>query len=93
MILPDINLLVYTYNSDAPLHRKAKDWWEECLSESRLVGLPWAVLLGYLRLMTSRTVLQNPLSTDEAVRHMRSWLGEAAGPDSSTGLSPSGASG
>lgn len=23
MILPDINLLVYTYNSDAPLHRKA----------------------------------------------------------------------
>lgn len=74
MILPDINLLVYTYNSDAPLHRKAKEWWEDCLSESRLVGLSWAVLLGYLRLMTSRAVLQRPLSTDEAIRHIRSWL-------------------
>lgn len=43
-------------------------------SESRLVGLPWAVLLGYLRLMTSRGVLQNPLSADEALGHIRSWL-------------------
>lgn len=38
MILPDINLLVYTYNSDAPLHRKAKNWWEECLSENPAVN-------------------------------------------------------
>jgi toxin-antitoxin system PIN domain toxin len=74
MIVPDINLLVYTYNSDAPLHQKARAWWESCLSESRSVGLPWAVLLGYLRLMTSRSVLQNPLSADEALGHIRSWL-------------------
>lgn len=39
MILPDINLLVYAYNSDAPGHRKAKVWWETCLSESGPVGL------------------------------------------------------
>jgi toxin-antitoxin system PIN domain toxin len=74
MILPDINLLVYAYNADAPGHRRAKSWWEECLSESRPVGLPWAVLLGYLRLMTSRNVLVYPLTPEEAIGHLRSWL-------------------
>jgi toxin-antitoxin system PIN domain toxin len=74
MILPDLNLLVYAYNEDAAEHRRAKAWWEACLSEERQVGLPWAVLLGYLRLMTSRHVLVDPLSPDEAARHISSWL-------------------
>jgi toxin-antitoxin system PIN domain toxin len=74
MILPDINLLIYAYNSDAPGHRRAKAWWEECLSGRRPVGLPWAVLLGYLRLMTSRSVLVDPLSSEAAIGHIRSWL-------------------
>jgi toxin-antitoxin system PIN domain toxin len=74
MILPDINLLVYAYNSKAPGHSQAKTWWEAALSESQPVGLPWVVLLGYLRLMTSRSVLVVPLSREEAVGHIRSWL-------------------
>lgn len=74
MILPDINLLVYSYNSDAPGHRRAKQWWEACLSEDRLIGLPWAVILGYLRLMTSRSVLLEPFTPQEAIGHIRSWL-------------------
>jgi predicted nucleic acid-binding protein len=28
MIIPDINLLVHAYNLDAPLHAKARPWWE-----------------------------------------------------------------
>jgi len=74
MILPDINLLVYAYNSSAPNHSQAKAWWEACLSENEIVGLPWIVLLGYLRLMTSHSVLVHPLSPGEACGHIRSWL-------------------
>ncbi|HEY0553320.1 MAG TPA: type II toxin-antitoxin system VapC family toxin [Thermoanaerobaculia bacterium] len=74
MILPDINLLVYAYNTDAPGHRRAKVWWEACLSDLDPVGLPWVVLLGYLRLMTSRSVLVDPFSPQEAIGHIRSWL-------------------
>lgn len=74
MIVPDINLLVYAYNSDSPGHVRAKAWWEACLSESRTVGLPWVVLLGFLRLMTSRSVLVEPLSPEEALGHIHSWL-------------------
>ena len=75
MILPDINLLVYAYNTDASDHRKAKASWESCLSsEETPVGLPWTVLLGYLRLMTGRNVLIDPFTSDEAIAHIQSWL-------------------
>lgn len=74
MIVPDINLLVYAYNSDAPEHSAAREWWEEALSDLRPVGLAWAAMLGYLRIMTSRSVLVDPLGPGEALAHMRSWL-------------------
>lgn len=74
MILPDLNLLVYAYNSDDPAHRLARSWWETCLSENRTVGLAWVVILGYLRLMTSRSVLAHPFSISEAFGHIHAWL-------------------
>lgn len=74
MILPDLNLLVYAYNSDAPNHSAARSWWEAVLSDSRPVALPWAVSLGFLRLMTSRAILVEPLTAREAIDHIRSWL-------------------
>jgi toxin-antitoxin system PIN domain toxin len=74
MIVPDINLLVYAYNSDAPLHRRARAWWEDALSSTQSVGLPWAVCLGFVRLMTSRVVLLEPMSAAEALENVRSWL-------------------
>jgi uncharacterized protein len=74
VIVPDLNLLVYAYNSDAAAHRQARPWWETCLSETRPVGLSWVVILGYLRLMTSRKVLEDPFSTREVAGHIRSWL-------------------
>lgn len=74
MILPDINLLIYAYNSDAPDHPRARTWWESCLSEQEPVGLPWVVMLGYVRLTTSRSVLVEPFSPAEVLGHLRSWL-------------------
>lgn len=74
MIVPDINLLVYAYNADAPDHAAARRWWERCMSELESVGLPWAVILGYLRLVTSRDVFVDPFEPAEATAHVRSWL-------------------
>lgn len=74
MIIPDVNLLVYAYNSGAPHHRKARRWWEDLLSSPRTVGLPWAASLGFVRLLTSRAVVVRPLSVKQAVAHVRSWL-------------------
>ncbi len=32
MILPDVNLLIYAYNRTAPLHDRAREWWESSMS-------------------------------------------------------------
>ncbi len=77
MILPDINLLVYAYNRDAREHAGARKWWEALLSSSEAVGLPWAVSLGFIRLMTHSSVLVNPLAPQRAVAHVRAWLDRA----------------
>lgn len=75
MIVPDINLLVYAYNADAPLHKKAKTWWEDTLNNrENLVGLPWAVSLGFIRIMTHPKILVTPLYPAEAVHHVTAWL-------------------
>lgn len=73
MIVPDVNLLIYAYNSDAPHHAEAKDWWEDLLSSDQPVGIPWATMLGYIRLMTHRAVLLAPLAAPRAITHVRSW--------------------
>ena len=74
MILPDVNLLLYAYNTDALEHSRAKAWWETCLSDIRPICLPWSVIVGYLRLTTNRSVQLEPASVPEAIRHIRSWL-------------------
>jgi len=34
MILPDLNLLIYSVNDQSPYHKKSKVWWEGCLNSS-----------------------------------------------------------
>jgi uncharacterized protein len=74
MLIPDVNLLVYAYNSDAPDHARARRWWEDALSGTNTVGLPWVVLLGFFRIMTSRRILIRPLTADRTLGHLRSWI-------------------
>ena len=72
--IPDINLLVYAYNRDAPHHDASRAWWEDLLNSDGRVAIPWVVSLGFIRLMTHRAVLVEPLAPGRAVAHVRSWL-------------------
>jgi toxin-antitoxin system PIN domain toxin len=74
MIVPDINLLLYTYDADSPFHAKAAAWWRECLSGREQVGLPPVVLFAFMRVSTNARVFKNPMTPAEASRHVRSWL-------------------
>lgn len=74
MILPDVNLLVYAYLREAPWHEPARAWWEECLSGQQTIGLAWAVVLGYVRLMSSPEVVQRPIPPADALEDVRAWL-------------------
>ncbi len=74
MIIPDINLLVYAYNADAPHHAAAKAWWEAAMSGARPIGLPWLVSLGFMRLLSHPRVVVAPFSPVELLGVIRSWL-------------------
>jgi toxin-antitoxin system PIN domain toxin len=74
MIIPDINLLLYAYDTGSPYHSKAAAWWQRCLSGTEPVGLPLVVVFGFVRIGTSARVYQNPMTPAEASGHVRSWL-------------------
>ena len=74
MMVPDVNLLVYAYDSSSPSHLKAKAWWEEVLSDGGAVGIPWVVVLAFTRVMTHPTLTSNPMMTDEVRVRVDEWL-------------------
>jgi len=74
MIIPDINLLIYAYDAGSRFHKRAKPWWEGCLSGRETVGLPWVALLGFLRIISNPRVFLRPMPVGEAADHVKSWL-------------------
>lgn len=76
MIVPDVNLLIHAYNADSAVHERARAWWETTLGEPTPVGLPWAVVLGFVRLTTHPRILESPLRVHVACGHAESWLGQ-----------------
>ena len=74
MIIPDVNLLVYAYDSTSPFHERARSWWEGALSGSRSVGIPWIVILAFVRLVTHPTLSENPMTVVQAREAVMAWL-------------------
>ena len=74
MIIPDLNLVVYAYDSTSPHHVAAHRWWTGCLSQHETVGISWLVALGFVRLWTNPRVFRNPMTIDQAASHVESWL-------------------
>lgn len=74
MIIPDINLLLYAYDSSSPFHAKAASWWQSCLSGTEPVGLLHVVVFGFVRLATNPRAFSDPMTPAEASGHVRSWL-------------------
>lgn len=74
MIIPDVNLLVYAYDSSSPHHTASAQWWSACMTGREEVGLPSVVIFGFVRICTHPKVFQNPMTITEAGQRVRSWL-------------------
>jgi toxin-antitoxin system PIN domain toxin len=74
MIIPDVNLLIYAYNRESPVHIEARAWWERTVAGPRLVGLCWVVILGFIRILTKRSAVQNPVKLADVLADVRSWM-------------------
>ncbi len=76
MKLPDLNVVVYAVDEQAPHHEPARAWLEGALSGAETVALAWQVLVGFVRLATHPAVAERPLTTDEAIDLIAAWLAQ-----------------
>ncbi len=76
MYLVDANVLLYAVNEDAVHHTAAQEWLDSAFAQSTTVGFSWNVVLAFLRISTHHGVFERPLSPDEAVAEVRTWLSQ-----------------
>jgi hypothetical protein len=49
-------------------------WWEDTLNTDTPVGLPWASIFGFVRLVTHPSAMVHPLSALDALGYVDRWL-------------------
>lgn len=74
MKLPDVNLLLYAVDAEAPRHAAARAWLESSLSGTEEVAFASAVLLGFVRIATNPAAFEDPMPPDEAFAYVEEWL-------------------
>jgi toxin-antitoxin system PIN domain toxin len=75
MIVIDVNILLYAVNTAADQHAAVRAWLESALNGAKPIGLTWIVLLGFLRMATNPRVFHRPLTSNEALDHVKTWIG------------------
>jgi toxin-antitoxin system PIN domain toxin len=74
VILVDANILIYAHVGSVAQHQLAKSWLDQKLNGTDQVGLPWASLLAFLRIVTNARVFERPEPMADAWRQVLSWL-------------------
>ncbi|MEQ7007151.1 type II toxin-antitoxin system VapC family toxin [Actinopolymorpha sp. B17G11] len=74
MKLVDINVLIYAIDKASPQHERARHWLGAELNGADVLGLPWLVLLGFVRLVTKPQVFAHPLPVETAMDLVDGWL-------------------
>ena len=74
MILVDVNLLLYASFNVTRFYDPARHWLDAQLNGPERVGLPWASLLGFMRLAANRHAVKSPVAPHQAWSHANNWL-------------------
>lgn len=75
MILVDANILIYAHVRSLAQHERAREWLDQQLNGATPVGLPWASLLAFLRLVTNPRIFERPEPITDAWSQVLAWLG------------------
>lgn len=74
MIVLDVNLLIYAYDSTTPEHTTARAWLEGVLSGQETVALPWQTIYAFVRVLTHPGTLGAKLTLQSAIAIVDQWL-------------------
>lgn len=68
MILPDVNILVHAFRSDAPNHDICRSWLDGVVNGDARYGMAPQILSGVIRITTHPKVFAIPSNLDEVFR-------------------------
>ena len=74
MIVLDVNLLIYAYDTTCNEHRKARAWVEGAFLGDEPVGLPWQNISAFLRILTYPEISGERFSMKQAAGIVDEWL-------------------
>jgi uncharacterized protein len=74
MIVLDVNLLLYAYDTASAEHKKARSCIEELFSGEETVGLPWQTVTAFIRIMTYPGLMGERFSLASALAIVDQWL-------------------
>lgn len=65
-MIVDASVLLYALDDQSHFHAPARTWLEDALNGIERVGLPWASLMAFQRIITHPRVTANPLTPKDA---------------------------
>ena len=74
MIVLAANILLYAWDSTAPLHHAAHTWLEGTLSGTDPLGIPWQTAGAFLRITTNVRLPGDRMTIQEAVEIIDGWV-------------------
>lgn len=74
----DANVLLYAVNASSAHHALSRAWLDRSLDGAEAVGLAWAALLAFVRIGTNPSILETPLTVDDATGQVERWLAAPA---------------
>jgi uncharacterized protein len=76
-MLPDVNILVHAFRTDAPDHEKCRGWLEGLVNGEAAYGMAPMVLSGMVRIVTHPKVFANPSLLEETFEFCETLLSQS----------------
>jgi toxin-antitoxin system PIN domain toxin len=73
-MLVDANILIYATDEKSRFHDPAREWLQQAMNGTRRVGVAWASLTAFVRIVTHPRASDAPLDPAEAWRIVEQWL-------------------
>jgi uncharacterized protein len=74
MIVLDVNLLIYAYDTTCGDHGKARTWVEDVFSGDEPIGLPWQTLSAFIRVLTNPGLFGERFTMRQVLAIVDEWI-------------------
>ncbi len=74
MIVPDVSLLLYAYDTSAKQHAPSFEWLARALERAEQIGIAMSTIVAFYRLSTDHRIFSSPLTLEQAAGAIETLL-------------------